>query len=273
MQKAACNHEFWKARTLDSDATIYWELGTLRLWARRTCREWRLLPVQEPAEELAGACVADNKPPPETGTWRRWAFKDESPHIAIVPAMPDRPLVVRSDSPVRIPKGNEAAFFFSVPVVTRIYVGPERELLLHEAPTCILSKTWFGEPTGSGELCYSLKTRASRDLEGIRKGDHRVVCPLIIRNQSEEELNFEKLCIRAMHVNIHLGATRLWTEQIEVNYQGRTNCSEITFGKEAPHYERIDRMLGAAREPAPKSRLWRSFGIIKWKTPEEAILA
>src|SRR5690606_29283651 len=133
---------------------------------------------------------------------------------------------VRPDSPVRIPKGNEVTFFVSVPLFLQLHIGPERNILIHEEPTVVMSKTWFGEPT-AGELCYALRTGASRDLEGIKKGQHRVVCPVVVRNRSDEELNFQKLCIRAMHVNIHRGNNRLWTEEIEVSYLGKNNFSEV----------------------------------------------
>jgi hypothetical protein len=250
--------DFWRQEKLEAGDWLLWEAGTLRLWAKRIMEhEWRIFTSRAPEErQMLNAGQAEE--PPAEGAWKRWAFKEEDAVIQIVPVMPDQPVIVRPDSPIRIPRGNEVTFFVSVPVFLQAHIGPERDILIYEEPTVILSKTWFGEPT-AGELCYALRTGASRDLHGIKKGQHRAVCPVIIRNRSDEELAFQKLCIRTMHVNIHRGSSRLWTEEIEVSYLGKNNFSEIAFSKSPPAYESTHGILGTARETAPRGFIKRSF--------------
>lgn len=249
---------FWEPQTLEPGDWRLWEAGTLRLWVKREQHEWRLT-TKRRDEEIHELKVSQDEPPPEGASWRRWAFKEEDATITLAPAMPDKPLVVRPDSPVRIPRGNEVLFFVSVPVFLQLYVGAKKDLFIHEEPSVVLSKTWFGPPT-AGELCYGLRTGCSRELNSIKKARQRAICPVVIANRSNEEFNFEKLSVRAMHVNVHCGASRLWTEEIGVSYRGENIFSEISFSKEPPTFEPIRVLLGPAREPAPKgSFIKKSF--------------
>lgn len=251
-------NDFWAAQTLAPGDCRLWEAGHLRLWAKREQHEWRVTADREGQEDSAPQ-INQTTAPPARSSWQRWAFKEEEAMIRASPAMPDKPVVVRPDSAIRIPHGNEVTFFVSVPVFLQLRIGSKNPLFLHEEPSMILSKTWFGDPT-LGELCYALRTGGSRDFDGIKKGAHRAICPILIRNNSGEELNFEKLCIRAMHVNIYRGARRLWTEEIRVSYRGENHFSEISFSKDPPSFEKVGEILGAAREPAPRgSFLRKSF--------------
>jgi len=250
--------EFWKPLSLEPGSWRLWEAGTLQLWAKRAPEhEWRIATARSREEQQIISCGEDPAPAPDAA-WKRWAFKEEDATIHMLPAMPDNPVVVRPDSPVRIPKGNEVTFFVSIPFFLQAHVGPSRDLLIYEEPTVVLSKTWFGEPT-LGELCYALRSGASRDLNGIKPGQHRAICPVIVRNRSDEELHFQKICIRAMHVNIYQGQNRLWTEEIEVSYLGKNNFSEIAFGKEAPAYEKTHGIVGPAREVLARNFIRKSF--------------
>lgn len=229
----------------------------LKLWTVHDPHEWRVH-VERKSTESPVASRNEDEPLPEKPSWKRWAFREEDACVWCRPAMPDKPVVVRPEAPLSIPRGNEVMFFVSIPVSLQFLIGPNAEVLIHEEPTVVLSKTWAGEPT-SGELAYALRTSASRNLEGIKKGDHRVVCPLLIRNRSEEQLNFQKLALRTMHANIHLGSTRLWCEQIEINYLGKAHFSEIVFGKTAPPHEPVLGLLAGAREPIHRNLLRKSF--------------
>lgn len=245
------------ARSLETDRATCWEAGTLRAWALRTQHEWRIATSRQ--EEKTAIHTSADEPLPESPAWKRWAFSEEADKIGAEPAMPDKPLVVRPDSPLRIPPGNEVVFFVSVPVWLRFFAGSGRNrTFLTEEPSVVLSKTWFGEPT-MGELCYALKTSASRSLEGIKTGDHRCVCPLLLRNDSEAELPFQKLCIRTLFVNIYQGASRLWSEEIRISFRGKDQGSEVSFGSAAPKFEETGERIGDAREIAPKSFIRRSF--------------
>lgn len=251
--------DFWAAQTLERGETRLWEAGHLRLWARHEQHEWRVTGDRND-QERDSLKITRGEPPPAGASWKRWAFKNEYDGISASPAMPDKPVVVRPDSPIRIPPGNEVTFFVSIPVFLQLHLGPKKNLFIHEEPSVVLSKTWFGSPA-QGELCYALRTGASRDLDGIKKGPHRAICPILIKNNSPEDLNFEKLCIRAMHVNIYRGARRLWTEEIRVSFRGESQISEISFSKDPPAFEQLGEVLGVAREPAPNgSFLRKSFG-------------
>lgn len=246
---------FWATQPLEPGEWCSWQAGTVCLWAKREQHEWRVTSTRS-VHETEELKIDRHLPPPEGTEWKRWAFKDKDASVTVSPTMPDKPLVVRPDSPIRIPRGNEALFFISIPIHLQVQIGEKKNLLIYEEPSVVLSKTWFGPPF-SGELSYALRTGGSREIEGAKQGRHRAICPVLITNKSEEELNFEKLSIRAMHVNIYRGENRLWTEEIHVSYRGEQVFSEVSFGKHPPKFETIRERLAGAREPMPKGNFFR----------------
>ncbi|MEX2382774.1 MAG: DUF432 domain-containing protein [Opitutales bacterium] len=249
---------FWRTKIIRPNHCVSWEMGPLRMWLQRWGSEWRLaFEHREESDDVYFFSPAA-EPPPEL-QWSRWALKKEVAAAEIVPVMQDRPLVIRPETPLNIPPGNDVIFFVSVPVWLKVFIGTSRERLLAEVPTMILSNTWFGEPT-EGELCYALRTGASRDLDGVKKGRYRAVCPVLIKNHSPDELDFQKICLRIQHVHVYEGENRLWTNQVTVSYLGKNNFSAIEFKPAAPDYERILRQVGDAREPIHISFIKKSFG-------------
>lgn len=247
---------------MDDGQRVLYEIGPLRLWIQRTSHEWQIA-----TEGLTGVedRLAVSRPEwaPVDVVWRRWAFRDESDGAQLEPVMPDRALVVRPESSLVIPPGEEVLFFVSIPLWVRAKVAAASGFItLLEVPTVVLSNTWFGETT-DGDLCYALKTGASRSLAGIKRGGYRVVCPLMLRNHSEDQLNFQKICLRTQYVKIYAGATRYWTDSVTITYEGRQQLSTINYGTQAPDHEPISGEIGPAREVVRKNLVQRSFGNLR----------
>ncbi len=252
---------FWEIKTLEPEASACWRLGPLSLWARRRNNEWGIFAERGGSKELVQE-FAGGTPPREDAAWKRWAFKQEESAVGLVPTSPDRSVVARPETPLRIPPDNDVLLFVSVPLWLRVFVGGERRVFLVEEPTRVLSNTWFGEPT-EGELCYALKTGASRSLAGVKAGTYRFVCPLLIKNHSAEELNFQKVCLPVPHVQLYRGKTRIWSNRISLSYLGKSQFSAVVFDGEPPEYEEIREKLGEPRIRERRSFVRRSFETIR----------
>ncbi len=113
----------------------------------------------ERISEEEDTIIAQHGEKPENLTWNRYIYKSELNIIRFVPYLPDRPVVVDPESPIRILPDNSALFFVSIPSWIRIFTGTQEKIMLLEVPAEVLSNTWFGDPM-EGELCYSLKTLA-----------------------------------------------------------------------------------------------------------------
>ena len=174
--------------------------------------------------------------------------------------MPDRSVVARPDSPVKVPAAHDAQFFVSIPIWIRVLVRGRRqkEVQLCEVPSRALSNTWFGDPM-TGELCYSLTTRARRTADAEETPPNCAVVPVRIHNRSTDMLELERLCIRVEHLQIYPGESELWTSGIHVNYRGADQISGVDYESKAPTWEPVGPALCKPRQPVSRNMLKRTF--------------
>ena len=252
--------DLWQPRTVTQDETLYWQAGPLKLWLRRTADEWMVAADRDPEDEDTVG-IASREPASDGLEWKRWAAVGNSCEVRMVPSMPDRPVIVRPETPLKFPPKAEALFFARVPLWVRITVCADEPLTLCEEPTVVLSNSWFGDPT-HGELCYSMRTSARRTLEGVPPRPHRAVCPILIKNRSDEELEFERICLRVGHLNVYGSPAGLCTNRVLVTFRGEDRPSMIDVEKQPPTIEGVPEdpeLMSEAREPAEQSFFRKSF--------------
>jgi hypothetical protein len=163
--------------------------------------------------------------------------------------------------PVKIPSGREALFFVGVPLWVRITAGDADTVHLSEEPSVKLSNIWFGDPM-SGDLCYSLRTRARRSISDSQVEPHRAVCPVTIRNAAPVQVDVERFCVHVAHLSIYAGKSRLWTGGVQITFKGEDETSQVEYSGKPPTYEGVDRVLSEPRVPVKKRLLKRSLGSI-----------
>jgi len=252
------------------DMCRHWAVGPMRLWLRHTEAEWHMsvdymaeLPVEG---AVASACPVfgdDCADPPADLEWRRWAGIEGMSQVRVTPVMPDRAVMVRPEGPLEIPKGRWALFFVSIPVWLRVSVGPDPEVTLCEVPTVVLSNTWFGDPS-TGELCYSLTSRARRAFRPNQTEPHCALCPVTVRNDSSEELAMDRVCLRVEHLAVYEGASQLWTNGATLRFHTGEQGGQVEFDNAAPGFEAVGPALGEPREPFRRGLLKRSFSNFKF---------
>ena len=239
----------WISVEVQPEQCYHWQLGPFQLWVKRIEDEWFIASeaLADPETE-ASIEVGSIIPEPEAIEWERWVIKDPDNTLHLAPLMPDRPVVVRPVVPMHIPHGQQASFYVSIPLWIQIAVGKEKSMVLCEKPGIMLSNTWFGNPV-EGELCYSLNTKARRELEDCTVKPYRALCPVVIRNDHAKELNFERLCIRTDHLSIYEGDNQLVTNEVNVTYHGEEKLSRIKYGKKPPSLGNIKGKLSDPRKP------------------------
>lgn len=140
------------------------KIGGVTVWTRVIEDEWQVAHEYIGADvglEGAQESVVDDDL--EHLDWTRYVtIKDDD--VAIQPALPDRPVLLRPQSPIVILPGRWGQFYFSVPLWIRFVSGSGSGLsTMVEIPSQNLSSTWFGDME-SGELCYSMNSRLLRSL-------------------------------------------------------------------------------------------------------------
>jgi hypothetical protein len=249
--------EWWNSTPIDAARVYRSRIGPLEIWIRRLSDEWQVA-WQYPGTGREMASPLEPGEAPEGVDWSRWVAGDEASAIRLVPTLPDRPLVARPDAPFRIPPHREALLYLGVPVWMKVVAGKAPQAVpLREIPTVMLSNTWFGDPF-TGELCYSLTTRARRSVEPDPQ-PHRAVCPVRVHNAADVELDMERLCVRVPHLRLHAGSDRLWANEMRVRYKGPEKVAEIHFDGGPPAVEGVGPMVGEPRVPPEKHIVKRTF--------------
>jgi hypothetical protein len=182
--------------------------------------------------------------------------------LQLAPSLQDRAVVVSSDITLKILPGSNALFFVGIPVWVRVHIGARKDTELAEIPTRILSNTWFGDPT-TGELCYSLKSRAGRDIGHIPASPHKAICPVRLVNSSAGKLDFQKLNIHVEHLRVFAGKTRLWTNEVSIRFFGEDQPGQVDFPSKVPQFEKPLTLLTEERVPVSQSILKKSIGILR----------
>lgn len=246
----------WGRYRLDRAEAVKIHLGFLTVFVRREGDEiW-----------LAHSLVSEGDPPPsiptDSATWLRWGGSESPDQVDILPAFPDRSLVLRPENPFNLLPAARARVFVRVPVWVRVEVpGPQGGLLM-EIPTATLSDTWWGTPQ-EGQICYWLDILARREAPKSVFRPDRIFCPLEFMNRAREELPVEKILLRAGHLSIFRGPGSLWSDEVRVRYRGESEGSELEMTGRTPPEAPGATRLAPPREPLPQGFSARTFSRLR----------
>ncbi len=262
---------FWEPVEVEPDVTYSGKIGAVEIRVKHALQDWYVAfetvcesSPDRPLKPLRRKSQGDSL------SWNRWTSGDEALVARLVPALPDKPVVVRPEAAIKVPAKQKALFFVGIPLWVQITAGKDRVLRLCEVPTLVLSKTWFGD-TISGELGYALKTRAMRDLSGVQPRISRATCPVLINNTSAADLDFRRLSLHVQSLGLFRGEVRLWTDQVNVMYRGEEQVSQISFSDHPPDLEGPCERIADPRQRPDKNLLKKSFQVMKMLTGLEGL--
>ena len=226
--------QYWDWVSVAGADCHFWQIGPLKIWIRRTLDEWLVATAYDvrAAEDLL--IIGKAVPRPDQLSWTRLIVADERQQVRLLPVTPNRPLVIRPETPLTIPAVQSCLFYAGLALWVRVEIGPEEPLTLCEVPTIVLSNTWFGEVT-EGELCYSLRTSARRELAKLPARPHRARCAVTVQNQSDINLELKRFCLRSAYCRIYHGLELLWASPVKLVYNGGTGndtLADCEFGEE-----------------------------------------
>lgn len=256
----------WDPRRLEVGGCYEVKLGLLRVWLKRAERDWyiasSLLPFTTRKQLLETWFRPSRRQPPG---WSRWVLESPTNTVTLSPCLPDRSVVVQPDMPMRVPPGQRCLFFVTVPLWIAVTVGEEERVGLCELATTSLSKTWFGDPT-SGELCYALRSRGKRTLEPAARAVHSAVCPVHLSNATAAPLEVQHFCIHSEHLSIYRVPGRMWTDEVEVVYQGGDQDRQTAAVRGAPAIEGEATLVSGPRRKAEQGLMRKSFRLLRTLT-------
>ncbi|MFO8030450.1 MAG: hypothetical protein R6U28_11370 [Cyclonatronaceae bacterium] len=199
---------------------------------------------------------------PEKPQWTRMALPGEFSDYRITPVLPDKPVVIDTEHAYRFVNRTRTRIYSRVPTFARITASDRDDLIIAEIPTVELSETWFGIFT-EGELAYALSTTARRVLTDDLMEPHLVVCPIDIWNKSDEELKFEKICLRVERLSVYAAGKALWADPTLITYHGRDTETGMEMQGAPPAEAEGSKLMNAPRVPIRKSLGLKTFRLLK----------
>ncbi len=252
--------ELWQPQTLKPDLQYLAQLGPLQLWVQKQEDEIYVhcLRGSEDQTDEASALTETQEPPAMGAELSRWIVDHKTETLQLRPVLPDRAIVVRTGIKVKVPAGKTALFFVSIPLWLRLQTADSPATQLGDYPSVIRSNIWFGD-VASGELCYSLISRAHRHVDVQTHPIFKAICPVKIRNLSKECLDIERFCVHVQHLSLYQSQRPLWTNEVTVTFQGRNVESKIDYARQKPSHEQNLKLITPLRVPLKERLLKRSL--------------
>lgn len=255
--------DYEKSYQLNDQETYRAIIGPLTIWLRREEDELHIATQRD----LDEADWHREEPPtpaeseqPEDLKWNRYILAAASKEIALRPVVPDRSLIARPESVVELPPGRQATFYISMPVWIAVVEMTQPPVTLVELPTIVLSNTWFGS-TMEGELCYSLSTRARRNVTDAERRPYRAICCLEVRSDFEDLLKIQRLRVHGPNLDMFTDGQHLWTNRVVARFKSPTQGSEVEVMRSGPRADL--RRVASARVPLIGSALSRMIGLFR----------
>ncbi|MEW6486903.1 MAG: hypothetical protein AB1578_03190 [Thermodesulfobacteriota bacterium] len=254
---------WWGEYTLEDGQTGRWRIGALTLWAQRRTGEWRLAhgSTNDPFDDAVSVEVPCREAIPSKDlTATRYGMKHTNGALALEPALPDRAVVSRPDTPFYVLAGEEVRLYISTPIWVRVGSGG-RTLL--EVPVYRPSDTWFGPSTREGEVCYDTRTTCRTELSEVPRRPHRAVAAVRIRNRTEKPVLIERLNLPVPFLSVYASPPgTLWTQGVTLEMVSDGGTAELRIDKGPPPEAQGAALVSGPREDADKNLLVRALSAL-----------
>ena len=260
---------FWGSTQISDTSWYYVNSGTLELWLKKNENGELMVGNRRNGTRaespLKWTELSSKDAAVDTDSSIKWDWYAGHPdrEITVLPAMPDRPLVLKPQINRHILPGSKTQVLFFIPVWLQIYSGSEAiENLITQHPSEILSSTWFGEMQ-SGELCYALKRDLQESRPSVSISPLSAVCTLNIHNDSQALLDFQRMAVHVEYLSIFTDGHSLYTNEVSVKFNGVDQISQVKYSARAPKWSGSTSRIKGPREKPTKSLLRKSFYFIK----------
>lgn len=256
---------WWGSFDLQVGETARWTVGPWSLWVQRLEHEWRLAHHSSgdpAAAQLASGVAADPGGAPADALRCRVAAAHAAGPLVVEPALADRCVVARPQTPLQILAGEELSLYLTTPLWARISAGEPTRLLL-DVPLWRPSDTWFGATTEAGELGYASSTAAVTDLGELPPRKASACTELILSNRSRERLGLRRLRLAVHQLPLHAAPDgRLWTPPVRAELHTEAGLPEAREQRGGAALPSGWTPLGQPRQAADSRLLTRTFSAL-----------
>jgi hypothetical protein len=250
---------WWGEYALEAGSTGLWQIGPLRLWITNRRHEWRLYFERGPDAldpSVAIVCpLAEDDGPPETAERTRMATQRTGGTLSLEPALADRAVVSRPESPFQLLPNDAVDLFVSTPLWLRVWAGPEPRHLLWDQPLFRPSDTWVGPDTTRGALAYASRTFMRLDASNLPYYAARAVTRIRLENRAAGPLLLERLSLPVRELALYADARgRLLTETMTLTREPGGDLAAVRVEHGAPDRRDADEGPRLVAEPRDTPR-------------------
>lgn len=251
----------WSRIETKPETTYFWKIGLKEIFLKKINKEWLFLvkDSQDLAKEIFHSELKDEIKDVEWLTF----IGDNQNSIQVLPVFPNRPIVVKPISPLKVLPNKSMKLFIQIPAWIQFYSNSyTKENLIFECNSEELSSTWFGEPD-NGLLAYSKPLEISTALEEPKLTGHNIICPIRLSNDSKTILDIQRLLLHVEFLNIYNDDKNLWSNEVRIRFKGENEISDVQYVNEAPFSEKSIKPLVTSRSNKSQNVLTKSFHFIK----------
>ena len=183
--------------------------------------------------------------------------------LYIEPGLPELPIIIKPANSISVLPSKKLDVFIEIPYILKILYGTQnKKNLLCEIVIEQLSKSFFGNPE-NGEFSYFIESPLNCCIQEYSKPGSSVYCPLTITNKSQQNLEFEKMILRAPYLSIFKSEDLLIANHVNIIFTGQDQISQIKYKKTPQGFGSDAKLISEPRTEEDKNLLRKSFYFIK----------
>jgi hypothetical protein len=168
--------------------------------------------------------------------------------ISFQPCLADRSIVAKPQLPIYLPAKDSTTIYVSTPIWLGIKIADKDQQLL-QIPSFKLADTWFGPRPHVGEMCYASRFSGRTNLQLLPKRISRIITPVKVVNNANDNLKLEKIAIPTAYLSIYLTASQeLWTPELKICREIDQKNTRASIEKGLPDYVSDASLICEARE-------------------------
>ena len=250
----------WTKYKIEDNKTYSGQTGKCSFQLTKQGKTWFIRHENVSTKKLTSPAAGKSVLPGEE--WEYYVG-DKTGSLLLLPALPDKPVIVKPANTFRILPGKSIDIYLTIPLWIQFYNGTAKsENLICEIPETEPSSTWFGDPD-NGLMGYAYRGPIELSAKPEKTDPWLILCPVKIRNESAAALDFERMCLHCEQLDLYLLNERLFANEFRIRFKGVEQVGEVHITPGSPSLAEGARQIAQARTRPDKSLIKRSFYFIK----------
>jgi hypothetical protein len=251
----------WSKISIEQENTYYWKLGLKEIYLQKRNQEW-LFSLKDLPELAKDIICGEPTSPLNDAEWLTF-IGDSGNTLQPLPAFPDRPIVVKPKTALKVLPNKDVLLFIEIPLYIQFYSETgKNENLIFECCSQELSSTWFGE-LDDGTLAYSLPLEISTAFEKSKHASHTIICPVRLTNDSITTLDVQRFLLRGEYLTIYRHEKDLWSNEVKIKFKGESEFSDVQYVNQAPSFVKKPVQIATPRSSKSTNVFSKSFHFFK----------